>query len=135
MGNLSQYFCEKNSLEEELSAIRNSNNSELISSKEEEIQVITRDAYLYAAGIAVIAFIVSGNIAWLCILAETLGMKHRILLIAKIYEKVYVSLLHMYIRMCMCVCVCVCVHACVYVCVCVCVCMRACVRVCEANFY
>ena len=87
MGYLSQYFCEKNSLEKELDALRNSNNTELISSKEEELQISTRNAYLYAAGIAIIAFVTSGNIAWLCFLAETLGMRHRILFIGAIYEK------------------------------------------------
>ena len=87
MGNLSQYFCEKNSLEKELSALRNSSNTELINSKEQEIQISTRNAYLYAAGIAAIAFFVAGNIAWLAFLSEKLGMKHRILFIAAIYEK------------------------------------------------
>ena len=91
MGNLSQYFCQKNSLENELSALRNDNNTELIKSKEEEIQIITRNAYLYAAGMAIIAFIITINIAWTFLLSETLGMKHRILFIAAIYEKVICS--------------------------------------------
>ena len=87
MGNLSQYFCEKNSLEKELSTFRNSNNSELINSKKEEIQIITRNAYLYGAGITVIAFTILFNHAWTFLFAEMLGMKHRILLMAVIYEK------------------------------------------------
>ena len=89
VGNLSQYFCEKNSLEQELSALRNSNNTEGINSKEEEIQIITRNAYLYGTGIAIIAFIIVVDHAWLAFLAERLGMKHRILFIAAIYEKVH----------------------------------------------
>ena len=88
MGNLSQYFCEKNSLEKELSTLRNSNNTERINSKEEKIQISTRNAYLYVAGIVIIAFIITINIAWTFVLSETLGMKHRILFIAAIYEKV-----------------------------------------------
>ena len=88
MGNLSQYFCEKNSLEKELSTLRNSNNTERINSKEEKIQISTRNAYLYVAGIVIIAFIITTNIAWTFVLSETLGMKHRILFIAAIYEKV-----------------------------------------------
>ena len=89
MGNLSQYFCEKNSLEKEISTLRNMNSIEMINSKDEEIQIITRNAYLYAAGIAIIAFLITINIAWTFLLSETLGMKHRILFIAAIYEKVH----------------------------------------------
>ena len=88
MGNLSQYFCEKNSLEKELSTLKSDNNTEMINSIEEEIQVITRNAYLYAAGIAAIAFIIFMNHAWLFFFSDILGMKVRILFIAAIYEKV-----------------------------------------------
>ena len=88
MGNLSQYFCENNSLKKELSTLKSDNNTEMINSKEEEIQVITRNAYLYAAGIAAVAFIIFMNHAWLFFFSETLGMKVRILFIAAIYEKV-----------------------------------------------
>ena len=90
MGNLSQYFCEKNTLDKELTVLRSdhNNNTGLIKSKEEEIRIITRNAYLYAAGMAIIAFIITINIAWTFLLSETLGMKHRILFIAAIYEKV-----------------------------------------------
>ena len=68
--------------------MRNSNSTEEINSKEEEIQIITRNAYLHAAGIVIIAVIITVNIAWTFALSETLGMKHRILFIAAIYEKV-----------------------------------------------
>ena len=89
MGNLSQYFCEKNSLEKELSALRNDNNtdSELINSKEEEIQISTKNAYLYAVGMVIVAFILALNHAWGFFFSGILGMKNRILLIAAIYEK------------------------------------------------
>ena len=87
VGNLSQYFCEKNSLQKTIAALRNSSDSEVINSKEEEIQIMTRNAYLYAAGITIIAFIIAVNVTWLCILAETLGMNHRILFTAAIYDK------------------------------------------------
>ena len=87
MGNLSQYFCEKNTLEQELSSLRNSNNTEEINAKEEEIQIVTRNAYLYGAGITIIAFIIVVNHAWGFFLAEKLGMKHRILFTAAIYDK------------------------------------------------
>ena len=87
VGVLSQYFCEKNSLEKELTALRIYNNTDLIDSTEKEIQVLTRNAYLYAAGIIIIAFTILLNHAWLFFLSETLGMKHRVLFIAAIYEK------------------------------------------------
>ena len=100
MGNLSQYFCEKNSLEQELSALRNSNNTEEIDLKEEEIQIITRNAYLYGAGITIIAFIIVVDHSWGSFSAEKLGMKHRILFTAAIYEKAKNTYL------------CVCMYAC-----------------------
>ena len=97
MGNLSQYFCEKNSLENELSTLKSGNNTEMINSKEVEIQVITRNAYLYAAGIAAIAFIMFLSHTWLFFFSETLGMKFRILFITAIYEKVNEDLANTYI--------------------------------------
>ena len=116
MGNLSQYFCEKSSLQKAISALRNSNDSEVIHSKEEEIQIMTRNAYLYATGLTIIAFIIAVNIAWICTLAETLGMNHRILFTAAIYDKA----MHI---------LCFCKNVCVYMCVCVCVCVCVCARV------
>ena len=95
MGNLSQYFCEKNSLEQQLSALRNSSNTEEIDSMQKAIQTITRNAYLYGTGIAMIAFIIVLNHAWVFFLANTLGMKHRILFTAAIYEKVHNNLYYM----------------------------------------
>ena len=93
VGNLSQYFCEKNTLEKELSLLRNdSNYTELMNEKEEEIQTITRNAYLYAAGIAMVVFIILLNHAWCFFVSDSLGMKHRVLFIAAIYEKVKTTL-------------------------------------------
>ena len=89
VGNLSQYFCEKNSLEEELSVLRNNgNDTELINSKREEIQGLTRNAYLYAMGMSIIAVGLAMDHAWTFYLSGTLGMRHRILFTAAIYEKV-----------------------------------------------
>ena len=90
MGNLSQYFCEKNSLEEELSVAREANDSSLMNSVEEEINVATRDAYLYAAGITAIGFVVAVLHSWVFYLSGTTGMKYRVLLTAAIYEKVII---------------------------------------------
>ena len=86
-GNLSQYFCEKNSLEEELSVLRNGSDTELINSKMEEIQVLTRNAYLYAAGMPILAAALAMDHAWTFYLSGTMGMKHRILFTAAIYDK------------------------------------------------
>ena len=87
VGNLSQYFCGKSSLEEELSELRNSNDSELIKSKEEKIQILTRNAYLYATAMAIIGFGLACTHAWTFYISGKMGMKHRILLTAAIYEK------------------------------------------------
>ena len=88
VGNLSQYFCEKNSLEEELSVLRNNpNDTELISSKMKEIEGLTRNAYLYATGMSIIAVGLAIDHAWTFYLSGTMGMKHRILFTAAIYEK------------------------------------------------
>ena len=111
LGNLSQYFCEKNSLEEELSALRRLNNSELVNSKEEEIQKATRDAYL---GLTLLTLCSVFSYTWTFYYAHVLGMMHRIVMIGAIYSKVTV---------CECVCVCARVRVCVCVCVCACACM------------
>ena len=92
VGNLSQYFCEKSSLEEELSAARIADNSTLVNSVEEEIKVVTRNAYLYAAGIPGIAFVVAVTHAWVFYLANVTGMRNRVLLTAFVYEKVWLNL-------------------------------------------
>ena len=89
MGHLSQYFCEKNSLEEELSLLRRTNDTNLVDLVEEDINVATRNAYLYAAGITLTSLTLSIIHAWVFFLGGSTGMKSRILLTAAIYEKVY----------------------------------------------
>ena len=88
LGYLSQYFCKKNSLEEELSAISNLNNSKLVNLKEDEIQLATRDAYLYATGIALLTLCSVFSFTWTFYYAHVLGMMHRIVMISAIYTKV-----------------------------------------------
>jgi len=88
VGYLSQYFCDKNSLEEELILLRAANNSELVAQVEEEIRVATRDAYLYAVGIILIAGFGVFTFTWTFYMAERLGAMHRIALVSTIYSKV-----------------------------------------------
>ena len=99
MGYLSQYFCEKSSLEAELSALRNSNNSELVAMKQEEIRIATRDAYLYAVGMIVASYIVAVNHTWVFYNLDKLGMMLRIVMTGAIFEKVYVCL-HLICNLC-----------------------------------
>ena len=88
VGYLSQYFCEKNSLEEELSSLRASNSSELVDQKEEEIETITRNAYLYAAGITILTFVSVLMFTWAFYFGQVIGMMCRIVLTVTIYSKV-----------------------------------------------
>ncbi|XP_065902754.1 ATP-binding cassette sub-family C member 4-like isoform X2 [Dysidea avara] len=88
VGYLSQYFCEKNSLEEELSIAQKTNDSTLVNALEEEIELATRNAYLFAAGITVFGFVIAVTHAWIFYLSGTAGMKFRVLLTAAIYEKI-----------------------------------------------
>ncbi|XP_065882476.1 ATP-binding cassette subfamily C member 4-like [Dysidea avara] len=87
VGYLSQYFCEKNSLEEELTTLQNSNKSDLANSVEDEIKLVTRNAFLYAAGIALLGIAQALIHAWALFLSSILGMKIRVLLTAAIYDK------------------------------------------------
>ena len=88
VGYLSQYFCEKNSLEEELSLLRRTNDTNSVDRVEEEIRVATRNAYLYATGMSLLGFSLTMIHAWSLYLACLTGMKNRILLTAVIYDKV-----------------------------------------------
>ena len=76
MGYLSQYFCEKNSLEE-------------------EIETITRNAYLYAAGITVFTFVAVLVNMWVFYLGQVIGMMCRIVMTMAIYSKVNLCYLPM----------------------------------------
>ncbi|XP_065887047.1 ATP-binding cassette sub-family C member 4-like isoform X2 [Dysidea avara] len=88
VGYLSQYFCEKNSLEEELFPLRASNSSELVKQKEEEIDIVTRNAYLYAAGITLLTCCSVVLFTWVFYIGHRIGMMCRIVLTAAIYSKV-----------------------------------------------
>lgn len=89
VGYLSQFFCEKNSLDEELSMLRDNNESDkVIHSKEEEIDVAIRNAYLYAAGMLVAAVTLAILHAWNFYLAHKIGMICRLILTGAIYTKV-----------------------------------------------
>ena len=86
VGYLSQYFCERNSLEEELTTLNNE--SQLIHSKQEEIDMATRNAYLYATGMLSASLIVAMMHAWNFYLSHKIGMMCRIILTGAIYAKV-----------------------------------------------
>ena len=90
MGFLSEYFCSKKMLENELTELRRANYSDnLISSKQKEIDDATRDAYLYATGvIAVVMCRVFLNI-WSFYFGQTIGMQVRIITMGAIYHKVH----------------------------------------------
>ena len=89
VGYLSEYFCMKKTLEDELTLLRNMSSS-LISSKQEEIGDATRDAYLYAVGIILVVVSVAFIHAWGFYLAQNVGMQARIIAIGAIYNKVHV---------------------------------------------
>ena len=90
MGYLSQYFCEKNVLEEELSVLRNGSNSELVALKEEEIKTATRDAYLYALGMIVASYAVAVHHTWVFYNSHKIGMMNRIVMTGAIFKKVMI---------------------------------------------
>jgi len=88
VGYLSQYFCEKNILEEELSTLRNGTDSELIVLKEEEIEMTTRNAYFYALAMVLASFFTAVHHTWVFYNAHKIGMMHRIVMIGAIFKKV-----------------------------------------------
>jgi len=91
VGYLSEYFCSKNILEEELSILRSgqlNDSDERIASKQEEIDDATRDAYLYAIGMIAIVLSVTFAHAWAFYLAQNTGMQMRIITMGAIYHKV-----------------------------------------------
>ena len=90
VGYLSQYFCMKRTLEDELTLLRNVS-SGLISSKQEEIDDATRDAYLYAVGVILVVVTVAVIHAWGYYLAQNTGMQARIIAVGAIYNKVFMS--------------------------------------------
>jgi len=74
----------------ELSLLRAGNDSQLITAKEEEIEIATRDAYFYAAGMMVASLVVAVVHAWAFYLAHKTGMLGRIILTGAVYTKVCV---------------------------------------------
>ena len=89
MGYLSEYFCMKRTLEDELTLLRNMNNTnDSITSKQEEIDDATRDAYLYAVGVILMVISVSIIHARGFYLALNAGMQARIITTGAIYNKV-----------------------------------------------
>ena len=89
VGYLSQYFCEKNNLDEELEILTNSGKSELVLSKQNEIDAATRNAYLYAAGMLLASLTVALLHAWNFYLSHKIGMMCRVILTGAIYTKVF----------------------------------------------
>ena len=89
MGYLSEYFCMKRTLEDELTLLKNmSSANDSITFKQEEIDDATRDAYLYAAGMVIVMVCVGIAHAWSSYLAQNMGMQMRIITTGAIYNKV-----------------------------------------------
>ncbi|XP_065919842.1 ATP-binding cassette sub-family C member 4-like isoform X2 [Dysidea avara] len=89
VGYLSEYFCMKRTLEDELTLLRNmSSTNDSIKSKQEEIDDATRDAYLYAVGMIVLMVLIGITHAWAFYLAQNMGMQMRIIATGAIYNKV-----------------------------------------------
>jgi len=67
-----------------------SSTNDSITSKQEEIDDATRDAYLYAAGMVIIMVCVGITHAWAYYFAQNMGMQIRIITTGAIYNKVLV---------------------------------------------
>ena len=79
----------KRTLEDQLTLLRNmSSRNDSITSKLEEIDDATRDAYLYATGMVVIMVCTGITHAWAYYLAQNMGMQMRIITTGAIYNKV-----------------------------------------------
>ncbi|XP_065919840.1 ATP-binding cassette sub-family C member 4-like [Dysidea avara] len=88
VGYLSQYFCMKRTLEDELTLLRNmSRTNDSITSKQEEIDDATRDAYLYAVGMILIVVCLTFVHGWGFHIALNTGMQLRIITTGAIYHK------------------------------------------------
>lgn len=71
-----------------MALLRSSNETELIHSKQEEIGMATRNAYLYATGMLLASLTVAFLHAWNFYLSHKIGMICRIILTGAIYTKV-----------------------------------------------
>ena len=93
MGYLSEYFCSKQILEEELAKLRSSNDSDdLITSKQKEIDDATTNAYLYAVGMIVVTICMMLLLVWQLYFGQNIGMQVRIITMVAIYHKVRMHL-------------------------------------------
>ena len=89
----------KRTLEDELTLLRNMNStSDLIASKQEEIDEATRDAYLYAIGLILMVVCVIVLHGWCFHTALNYGMQVKIIATNAIYHKVQIR------STCACVC-------------------------------
>ena len=89
MGYLSDYFCSKQLLDEELAELRSSNDSDdLIMSKQKEIDDATRNAYLYGVGMIVATVCGIFLHVWSFYFGQNIGMQVRIITVGAIYHKV-----------------------------------------------
>ena len=89
MGYLSEYFCLKKILEDELTELRIINNSDKsIISKQKEINDATRNAYLYATGMIVAVICQIFLYIWSFYIGQNTGMQVRIITMGAIYHKV-----------------------------------------------
>ncbi|XP_065916533.1 ATP-binding cassette sub-family C member 4-like isoform X2 [Dysidea avara] len=84
LGYLSQFFCEKKALEE-LSLVRNDNDSEVFASEE---TTISRNAYLYATGLMLVMLCFAVQYTWVYYWSDKIGMTSRIIMTGAIYRKV-----------------------------------------------
>ena len=93
VGFLSDYFCIKKILEEDLEELKSNDtvSDSLITSKQREIDDATRDAYLYALGMIVVT--VSGIFfhVWSFYWGQNIGMQVRIIMVGAIYNKVWTT--------------------------------------------
>ncbi|XP_065916538.1 ATP-binding cassette subfamily C member 4-like isoform X2 [Dysidea avara] len=84
LGYLSQFFCEKRALEE-LSILKNDNDSEILAS---EGTAINRNAYLYATGLMLVMLCIAVQYTWVYYWSDKIGMMSRIIMTGAIYRKV-----------------------------------------------
>ena len=92
LGYLSQFFCEKRALEE-LSILKNDNDSEILAS---EGTAINRNAYLYATGLMLVMLCIAVQYTWVYYWSDKIGMMSRIIMTGAIYRKVIISIMQCY---------------------------------------
>ena len=76
-----------------MSELRSNNlSTSSIASKLEEINIATRDAYIYATGIIIVVIIVTFLHVWAFYFAQNSGMQMRIITTGAIYHKVTINI-------------------------------------------